>query len=153
MEPPPSEELSPETYHRGRKPFAGIGAAAVATAGLAWACLRFRPGRVRIDGASMVPTLAPEDWALVVTPRSYHRGDVVVVEHPGRPGYEMVKRLAGVPGDTVGDRVLGEDEWWVQGDHEASSTDSRHFGPVRAAGLKARVVLVYWPKDRRRRVR
>lgn len=153
MEPPPSEELSPETYHRGRKPFAGIGAAAVATAGLAWACLRFRPGRVRIDGASMVPTLAPEDWALVVTPRTYDRGDVVVVEHPGRPGYEMVKRLAGVPGDTIGDRVLGEDEWWVQGDHEASSTDSRHFGPVRRAGLKARVVLIYWPKDRRHRVR
>jgi nickel-type superoxide dismutase maturation protease len=153
MEPPPSEELSPETYHRGRKPFAGIGAAAVATVGLAWACLRFRPGRVRIDGASMVPTLAPEDWALVVTPHAYRRGDVVVVEHPGRPGYEMVKRLVGTPGDAVGDHVLGEDEWWVQGDHEASSTDSRHFGPVRAAGLKARVVLIYWPKDRRHRVR
>ena len=130
-----------------------MGAAAAAAAGLAWACLRFRPGRVRIDGASMVPTLAPEDWALVVTPRSYRRADVVVVEHPGRPGYEMVKRLVGVPGDAVGDRVLGSDEWWVQGDHEASSTDSRHFGPVRAAELKAKVVWVYWPKDRRRRIR
>ena len=51
MEPPPSEELEPtETYHRGRKPFAGVAAAAVAAAGLAWACLRYRPGRVRIDG-------------------------------------------------------------------------------------------------------
>jgi nickel-type superoxide dismutase maturation protease len=130
-----------------------MAAASVAAAGLAWACLRYRPGRVRIDGASMVPTLMPEDWALVVTPRRFHRGDVVVVEHPGRPGYEMVKRLAGVPGDAVGGRTLGDDEWWLLGDHDASSTDSRHFGPVTGAALKARVVLVYWPQERRRRVR
>jgi nickel-type superoxide dismutase maturation protease len=130
-----------------------MAAASVAAAGLAWACLRYRPGRVRIDGASMVPTLMPEDWALVVTPRRFHRGDVVVVEHPGRPGYEMVKRLAGVPGDAVGGRMLGDDEWWLLGDHDASSTDSRHFGPVTGAALKARVVLVYWPQERRRRVR
>jgi nickel-type superoxide dismutase maturation protease len=142
-----------ETYHRGRKPFAGIAAATVAAAGLAWACLRYRPGRVRIDGASMMPTLMPDDWALVVTPRRFRRGDVVVVEHPGRPGYEMVKRVAGEPGDVVGGRALGQDEWWVLGDHEASSTDSRHFGPVTSGALKARVALVYWPKSRRRRVR
>ena len=130
-----------------------MAAAVAAAAGLAWACLRYRPGRVRIDGASMIPTLMPEDWALVVTPRRFHRGDVVVVEHPGRPGYEMVKRLAGVPGDAIGERTLGDDEWWLLGDHDASSTDSRHFGPVTGAALKARVVLVYWPQERRRRVR
>ena len=45
----------------------------------------------------MAPTLLPGDWALVVTPRRTDRGDVVVVEHPGRPGYEMVKRLTAVP--------------------------------------------------------
>jgi signal peptidase I len=101
----------------------------------------------------MLPTLFPGDWALAVTPRAFRRGDVVVVEHPGRPGYEMVKRLAAGPGDRVGERVLGAGEWWVEGDHEASSTDSRHFGPVVEEELRARVVLVYWPKDRRRRVR
>ncbi len=122
-------------------------------AGVAWACLRYRPGRVRIDGASMAPTLLPDDWTLVVTPRTWSRGDVVVVEHPGRPGYEMVKRLTAVPGDTVGGRVLGHDEWWVEGDHATSSTDSRHFGPVSAEELKAKVALIYWPKDRRSRLR
>lgn len=100
----------------------------------------------------MVPTLLPGDWALVVEPRAYRSGDVVVVEHPGRPGYEMVKRIVAAPGGAVEDRRLGPDEWWVQGDHDPS-TDSRHFGPVRRDELKAKVVLIYWPKDRRRRVR
>ena len=100
----------------------------------------------------MAPTLAPGDWALVVTTVRYRRGDVVVVEHPGRPGYEMVKRLVGLPGDRVAERILGDDELWVEGDYEPASTDSRQFGPVRADALKAKVLLVYWPPQRRRRV-
>lgn len=101
----------------------------------------------------MAPTLLEGDWALVVAPRSYHQGDVVVVEHPQKPGYEMVKRLRGVPGDEVGDRTLGDDEWWVEGDHAGASTDSRHFGPVGRDGLRAKVTLIYSPKARRRRFR
>ncbi len=130
-----------------------MGAAAGAVAVLAAtgvAFVRFRPSRVAIEGASMMPTLLPGDWVLVVSPNRYRRGEVVVVEHPGRPGYEMVKRLTGGPGDTVGDRVLGSDEWWVEGDHAPSSTDSRHFGPVTGDELMARVMLVYWPVHRRR---
>lgn len=101
----------------------------------------------------MAPTLAPGDWALIVTPRRYARGDIVVVEHPDRPGYEMVKRLLGLPGDRVGSRLLGENEFWVEGDFAQASTDSREFGPVRSRDLKARLVLTYWPKDRRGRLR
>jgi nickel-type superoxide dismutase maturation protease len=118
-----------------------------------WTFLRARPSRVAIEGASMAPTLLPGDWVLVITPRSFRRDAVVVVEHPGRPGYEMVKRLVGVPGDTVGDRVLGADEFWVEGDFAQASTDSRSFGPVTREELKAKAVLVYWPPDRRRVVR
>ena len=93
----------------------------------------------------MAPMLAPGDWALVATPSGFRRNDVVVVEHPGRPGFEMVKRLVGCPGDRVGDRTLGEDEFWVEGDFAPASTDSRQFGPVRGEALAARVLLVYWP--------
>jgi nickel-type superoxide dismutase maturation protease len=131
----------------------GVAAVVAVLGATGLAFVRFRPSRVAIEGASMMPMLMPGDWALVVSPRRYGRGDVVVVEHPGRPGYEMVKRLTGVPGDTVGERVLGQDEWWVEGDHAASSTDSRHFGPVTREELKARVVLVYWPAHRRRVLR
>lgn len=101
----------------------------------------------------MAPTLIPEDWALVVAPTRFSKGDVVVVEHPGRPDYEMVKRITAIPGEHVGDRLLGEDEWWIEGDHHSASTDSRHFGPVTRDEIKAKVVLVYWPKGRRRMLR
>ncbi len=100
----------------------------------------------------MAPTLIPGDWALTVPLRHPAIGDIVVVEHPGRPGYEMVKRLIACPGDRTGTRVLGADEWWVEGDLAAASTDSRQFGPVRRAGLTAKVLLVYWPRERRRRL-
>jgi signal peptidase I len=127
------------------------GASVLALAG--WTFLRTRPSRVAIEGPSMAPTLLPGDWALVVVPRSYRHGDVVIVEHPGRPGYEMAKRLTGVPGDAVGDRTLGPDEYWIEGDFAQASTDSRVFGPVTRDELKAKVVLVYWPIERRRVVR
>jgi signal peptidase I len=152
MDPPPrtSDERSP--YHRPRNPLTGIGVAATLVA-LAVATLRWRPSRIEIQGASMVPTLLPGDWALAVARHRYRRGDVVVVEHPGRPGYEMVKRVGGAPGERIEDRALGSEEFWVVGDREDASTDSRHFGPVRGEHVKAKVLLVYWPKDRRRRIR
>ena len=100
----------------------------------------------------MAPALAPGDWALTIPLRHPKIGDVVVVEHPGRPGYEMVKRLTAGPGDRVGERTLDDDEWWIEGDLAQASTDSWQFGPVTSDGLKARVVLVYWPADRRHHV-
>jgi signal peptidase I len=158
MDVPPSDEPVPgpatqETYHRGRKRVTAAGTGAAVVAGVAWAFLRWKPFRVSIEGASMVPTLLPGDWALAVWGARPRRGDCVVVEHPGRPGYEMVKRLTALPGDRVAERVLGSDEFWVGGDHAASSTDSRHFGPVHRGELKAKVLLVYWPRERRRLLR
>ena len=114
---------------------------------------RYRPARVAIEGISMAPTLVPDDWVLVVTPEQLDRDDVVVVEHPQRPGYEIVKRLVAVPGDVFDERILGPDEYWVEGDFAEHSTDSRAFGPVARAQLKAKAILIYWPLDRRRVVR
>jgi nickel-type superoxide dismutase maturation protease len=138
-------------YHRPRSILTAVASVAtVALLGLA--LLRWRLTRIEIEGASMVPTLMPGDWALVVERRRFGSGDVVVVEHPGRPGYEMVKRVTAVPGDVVVDRTLADDEFWVEGDREDASTDSRHFGPVRREHLKAKVFFIYWPKERRRRI-
>jgi signal peptidase I len=132
---------------------ARIGAGAAVAGGLAFATLRWRPSIVGIEGGSMAPTLAPGDRALAVARRKYSVGDVVVLEHPGRPGYEIVKRLIAIPGDRVGERVLRANEYWVEGDLASASTDSRQFGPVRGAALKAKILLVYWPKERRHLVR
>lgn len=152
MDPPPPTWAEKEPYHRPRRPLAALSAAATVGA-IAIAVLRWRPTRVEIQGSSMEPTLVPGDWALAVSGRRPRTGQVVVVEHPGRPGYEMVKRVTALPGERVGERTLGDDEYWVEGDRGDASTDSRHFGPVREEHLKARVLLVYWPKERRRRIR
>ena len=102
----------------------------------------------------MRPALEPGEWALATPASRIRRGDVVVVEHPEREGFEMVKRVVGLPGDRAPNgHVLGEEEFWVLGDSPDASTDSRSFGPVRREHLKARLRLVYWPLERRRVVR
>jgi nickel-type superoxide dismutase maturation protease len=101
----------------------------------------------------MAPTLLEGDWVLVAVPRRFRRGQVVVVEHPGRPGYELIKRIVAIPGDEIDRRVLRSDEFWIEGDDPSASTDSRHFGPVRRDHLRARVVAVYRPMSRRGLVR
>jgi nickel-type superoxide dismutase maturation protease len=151
MEPPPSDERpglgdegSAETYHRGRKTRGRLGASLLVVGALGWTCLRLKPTRVRIQGDSMAPTLVAGDWALAFTPRRFSSGDVVIVEHPERPGFEMVKRVV---------KVTDRGQYWVEGDSPGASTDSRAFGAVSGAALKAKVVAIYWPKERRRLVR
>jgi signal peptidase I len=123
------------------------------TVAAAYAFLRWKPFRVEVRGSSMLPGLSPGDWGVAVAASRYRRGDVVVVEHPGRPGFEMVKRVVALPGDLAPDgRILGAEEFWIEGDRPESSTDSRSFGPVQREDLKARVRLVYWPFPRRRRL-
>ena len=117
--------------------------------GAAW--WRWRPFRIEIEGRSMEPALHHGDWALAVLARRIRPGDVVVVEHPDRPGYEIVKRIAAVPGDLAPDgRALGAEELWISGDAPDRSSDSRSFGPVEPRAVRGRVVLVWWPPARRR---
>jgi nickel-type superoxide dismutase maturation protease len=150
MQPPPGNGSTPETYHRGRKRREAL-AGLVLGVSLVYAFLRWRPSRVEVSGSSMAPTLLPGDWALAVRPGRLRPGDVVVVEHPGHPGLEMVKRIAAAPGEVAPDgRTLGGDEWWVEGDAPRASTDSRDFGPVPSAHVLAAVRLIYWPSTRRR---
>lgn len=119
--------------------------------GAVWTILRWKPYRVEISGPSMAPALLPGDFALAVKPGRLRKGNVVVIEHPERPGLEMVKRITCPPGELAPDgRILGPDEWWVEGDDPARSTDSRHFGPVAGELIKAKVRLVYWSPARRR---
>jgi type IV secretory pathway protease TraF len=96
----------------------------------------------------MRPTLEPGDWALAVRVRSVRRGHVVVVEHPERPGFELVKRVVHVAGDVAPDGRLLTDEFWIEGDEPGGSTDSRRFGPVPIERVRARVRWVWWPPER-----
>lgn len=88
----------------------------------------------------MEPALRPGDWALGVRrPTRIEVGDVVVAEHPDRPGFHLVKRVTGV----------ASSGFYLEGDHTEHSTDSRQFGPVRAQAIVARLLLVYHPRPRR----
>ncbi|MDX1692007.1 MAG: S26 family signal peptidase [Acidimicrobiia bacterium] len=116
-------------------------------AGIALAALASRLVRYEIAEDSMEPTLSDGDWVLAVRSlRGPRVGDVVVLDHPERPGFELVKRVTAVAGDRVGDIHLLPGEVWVEGDDPvAGSVDSRRFGPVLAGSVQARVVLRYRP--------
>ena len=96
----------------------------------------------------MAPALRDGEWGLAVAPRRVRRGDVVVVEDPRRPGFELVKRVTAAPGDVGPDGALLDGRYWVEGDRMEASTDSRAFGPVAPASIKGRVVAVWWPRPR-----
>jgi signal peptidase I len=108
--------------------------------------------RITVRGRSMAPALLPGE-RLLFDRLAYVRnrpraGDVVLVAHPLRRQLRIVKRLAGVPGDTLGGRTLGRGEYWVLGDNADESTDSREFGPVRRRDLLGRAWVRYWPAQR-----
>jgi len=134
--------------------------------------------RAIVRGWSMYPTLAPGERALFDR-LAYRlgapaRGEVVLAGHYARPGLLLVKRVAGLPGDTVamdGDRcwvnglrlgaepedgapppgrLLGDDEYLLLGDAPDFSTDSRELGPARRVEIQARGWMVYWPVQRMR---
>lgn len=107
-----------------------------------------RAFRVEVRGSSMSPTLEPGEYLFALRTRSVRLGSLVVVEHPGWPGREVVKRVESGPGDRVGDRILGPDEYWAVGDNSDRSTDSRSFGPVRREAIRGRVIVRYWPINR-----
>jgi type IV secretory pathway protease TraF len=112
----------------------------------AWAAARAAGAfRVEVAGPSMVPALRSGDWLVATRAGRVRRGSVVVLGHPGRP-LDLVKRVTAVPGDRVGGRVLGPDEYLVVGDHPEASTDGRRFGPVPRAAIEGLVRIRYWPR-------
>lgn len=59
----------------------------------------------RVPSGAMAPTLQPGTVIVVhagdAVVRDLHRGDVIVFEPPAAPGQAWVKRVIGMPGDTV----------------------------------------------------
>jgi len=101
------------------------------------------PGRlpqlVLVEGPSMEPQLPNGAWA-VLLPRPGRLpkvGQVVVAEHPGHLGFEMVKRVSAVSAS----RGLV----WLAGDNREHSSDSEEFGPVRRQLVVGPVVAVVRP--------
>ena len=156
----------------------------------------------KVEGSSMAPTLAGGQY-LVVDQASFFkfdkerlsrivpfwkapeaepeyvfdppaRGEVIVFNYPLNPQKDFVKRVVGLPGETVEVRdgtvfvdgealpepylqrkdrsdvsplALGEKEYYVIGDNRRNSNDSRSWGAVPEDNIVGRVWLVYWPWD------
>lgn len=136
-------------------------------------------GRLRryaIAESSMEPALRPGDFVIAARVDDPPLlGDIVVYPHPQRSGFELVKRVIGLPGDVVaicGDRVLvndavlpepwaapptnpdgswqlGWDEIFVLGDQRRrSADDSRSLGPIPMHDAAWVLRFRYWPLRR-----
>jgi signal peptidase I len=138
---------------------------------------------VRVEGTSMMPSLVDQERIFInkfsyrfgITPVT--RGDTVVFWFPGDTSKSYIKRVIGIPGDTVEitqgqvfvnneplvepyvpeeyrdrvsmDRVVvPEGEYFVLGDHRSSSNDSRTWGTVARSFIYGKAVFSYWPLDR-----
>lgn len=134
-----------------------------------------------IPSGSMIPTLEPGDRVLVLKfwyslpGVEYKRGDIVVFKYPVDPHRDFVKRIIGLPGDTVeinegrvfiNSREIAEPyvrypdnftmeaievpqgKFFCLGDNRANSQDSRFwgFGPVDF--MRGPAVFRYWPLSR-----
>ena len=75
-------------------------------------------GRVRVQKISMEPTLLPGE-ILLVNKLEYklgeiERGDIVTFHYPLDPSLDYVKRVIGLPGDSV---IVRDSTVWVN-DHQ-----------------------------------
>jgi signal peptidase I len=143
---------------------------------------------VKVEGTSMMPALTDQE-RIFINKFTYkfglgevERGDMVVFFYPLDTSKSYIKRVIGVPGDTVeidnGDvivngrrlveryvpdeyrdhqsftrRVVPINQYFVLGDHRSSSNDSRAWGFVDRRFIYGKAVFVYWPLDKMGRVR
>jgi signal peptidase I len=135
---------------------------------------------VKVEGTSMMPALQDQE-RIFINKFVYRfgfgkieRGDMVVFWYPNDPTKSYIKRVIGLPGDTVEvndgtvlvngkaveERYVPDeyrdhqssapmkvpgDNYFVLGDHRSSSNDSRAWGTVPSNLIYGKAVFVYWP--------
>lgn len=132
----------------------------------------------RVEGQSMEPNLH-NNQRLIIEKVSYHfhpprRGDIVVIKLPSRHSDPLIKRVVGLPGETIEIRdgyvyingkilvepyleqltfgnvsphVIAPEHVFVLGDNRGASNDSRSFGEVKISYIVGRAWFRYWPLD------
>jgi signal peptidase I len=142
------------------------------------ALVNLSTARAVVDGPSMEPTLFTSQF-LLISRLHYLFGDIqhgdVAVFFPPNEDDRLIKRVIGVPGDTIeirerlvyrngdlltepyfvntpctsrcGDNTwtLGPNEYFFMGDNRNRSRDSRAFGPVPKSNIIGRAVVRYLP--------
>lgn len=133
-----------------------------------------------IPSGSMEPTLMIND-RIIVSKLNYRitdpdRGDVIVFKYPVNPKRDFIKRVIGLPGETVqitdsklyvdgklleqpflphgltygdfGPITVPEDQYFMMGDNRNNSEDSRVWGTLPRDNIIGKAVFVYWPFPR-----
>lgn len=133
---------------------------------------------VQVEGTSMMPRLSNHERIFinkfVYRFEPIRRGDIVVFYYPLDPSKSYIKRVVGLPGETlsirdgrvyINSRAMKEpyvspsfldpqsyppvtiepDHYYVLGDHRDSSNDSREWGAVDRKYIYGKAVFVYWP--------
>lgn len=145
---------------------------------VAFFALHFIIQNFRIDGRSMEPNLHSGEY-VVVNRTAYwftdgpQRGDVIVFEAPDQPKFDRIKRVIGLPGETVevkkdgsvyvdgslleeaylpsalggpsGSWIVPDRCYFVMGDNRPASLDSRSAGPVPRSNIIGKAWIIVWP--------
>jgi signal peptidase I len=108
-------------------------------------------------------------WSWLGSP---HRGDVIVLNEPNGGSGDFIKRVIGLPGDTIEvvegklmingvkmdepyvkrsftysypKMMVPENTYFVLGDNRDVSNDSHRWGPLAADNIVGKVFVIYWP--------
>jgi signal peptidase I len=133
--------------------------------------------RVRVENISMLPTLESGEFLLVnklaYRIGDYQHGDIIVFHYPKNPQDDYIKRIVGLPGDTVtvtqekvyvngtmmdegyiaeppgydGEWIVPPDSVFVLGDNRNQSSDSHSWGFVPTDDIVGKAIVIYWPLD------
>ncbi len=144
-----------------------------------YALVNLASARFIVEGDSMQPNFATGQF-LLISRANYligqpERGDIVVFHYPLNPEMDFIKRVIGLPGDTVemiDTRVhvngaeldepyireaclpqncrdqrweVSAGQYFVMGDNRNESRDSRAFGPVDRRYMVGEALVRYWP--------
>jgi signal peptidase I len=145
---------------------------------VAFFALHFIIQNFRIDGSSMEPNLHSGEYVIVNRAAYWlggdpRRGDVIVFQAPDQPKYDRIKRVIGLPGETVevrkdgtvyidgrqleenylssrlngpsGTWTVPAGEYFVMGDNRGVSYDSRNGGPVPHGNIIGKAWVIIWP--------
>ncbi len=133
-------------------------------------------GRFRIEQVSMQPNLHEGEYVIVdkvsYAFRQPERGEIVVLKNPNPGQPDLIKRIIGLPGETISVRggqvfvngqpltepyikqpmvsdfpakQLPAGQYFVMGDNRNNSEDSRVFGARPVSDIVGRAWIIYWP--------